>query len=405
MQTRIPEQDKADPRVREADNILRTCVHCGFCLATCPTYQLLGDELDSPRGRIYLIKSMLEGEPVTQKTVTHLDRCLTCRACETTCPSGVRYGDLVDIGRELVEEKVERSWSDRAFRQLLRKVVPFPGRFAPLVGMGRLARPVLPSALSGKVPPRRTPGAWPAPRHNRRMLTLAGCAQAVCAPQFNAACARALDRLGISLIGEKGGNGAGCCGAMSFHLSEHEEARRFMRANIDAWWPQVEAGAEAIVITSSACAAMVKDYHRVLADDPEYAAKAERISAMTRDPVEVLDEEPLRDLRVRSRRVAFHSPCTLQHGEKLPGRVETLLERLGLELTPVPEAHLCCGSSGTYSILQPQLAQQLLTRKLGALEGGEPEVIATANIGCLLHLESRASVPVQHWLELLDEPP
>lgn len=401
MQTRIPEEQKSDPRVKEADRILRTCVHCGFCLATCPTYQLLGDELDSPRGRIYLIKSMLEGEPVTEKTVTHLDRCLTCRACETTCPSGVQYGDLVDIGREMAEERVPRRWPDRLFRGLLRKIVPYPGRFGPLVALGRLARPVLPGALARKVPPRRDPGTWPEPRHSRRMLTLGGCAQAVTAPQFNTAAARVLDRVGISLIGDNGGAGAGCCGAMSYHLNAHEEAGRFMRANIDAWWPHVEAGAEAIVITSSACAGMVKDYGRLLKDDPRYADKAARVSELTRDPAEVLAGEPLDGLVPAAGRVAFHSPCTLQHGEKLPGRVETLLDRLGITLTPVPESHLCCGSSGTYSILQPGLAQQLLGRKLEALEGGKPDVIATANIGCLLHLETRASVPVRHWLELL----
>ena len=402
MQTRLSSEFIDTPEGREADSILRACVHCGFCTATCPTYQLLGNELDGPRGRIYLIKQMLEGEPVSDKTRLHLDRCLTCRACETTCPSGVRYARLADIGREIAEQKVPRGGLDGLGRLLLRKLIPYPRRFAPLLRAGQWLRPLLPRALRNKVPAVQQPGAWPSQAHARRMLVLAGCVQSVGTPATNAACARVLDRLGISLV-EAGG--AGCCGAVSHHLSASQEARAFMRRNIDAWWPHIEQGAEAIVITASGCGALVKEYGDLLQHDADYADKARRVSAMTKDISEVLDAGNLPQGRppAGQHKVAFHSPCTLQHAQQLQGVVEPLLERAGYRLTEVADAHLCCGSAGTYSILQPALSKQLLGRKLEALQGDAPDIIATANIGCQLHLAGASRVPVRHWIELLDE--
>jgi glycolate oxidase iron-sulfur subunit len=408
MQTNLASWIRDTPQGREADAILRKCVHCGFCLATCPTYTLLGDELDSPRGRIYLMKEMLEGATVTSRTQLHLDRCLTCRACETTCPSGVEYGRLVDIGRELVEQKVPRGPGARAWRWLLRKVLPSRALFAALLGLGRATKPLLPAALARTIPDRRAAGDWPAPRHARRMLVLAGCVQPAIAPSINAATARVFDRLGISLVEAPG---AGCCGAVPFHLNAQEEALGYVKALIDAWWPLVEGGAEAIIITASGCGTMVKEYGHLLRDDPAYAAKAARICAISRDISEVIsaEREKLKALlpppasRPGHAKVAFHSPCTLQHGLKINGLVEPILRDLGLTLTPVPDAHLCCGSAGTYSILQPELSERLLANKVRALESGEPAMIATANIGCLAHIGSAASRPIRHWIELVDE--
>ncbi|MDV3237580.1 MAG: glycolate oxidase subunit GlcF [Gammaproteobacteria bacterium] len=403
MQTSLTPDVLDTPEGREADAILRSCVHCGFCTATCPTYQLLGDELDGPRGRIYLIKQMLEGRAATRETRLHLDRCLTCRACETTCPSGVRYGRLADIGRGIAERRIARPWPERLYRHLLRTVIPHAGRFGTLLRIGRAVRPVLPRPLRTKIPAPQKAGTWPPPRHARRMLVLAGCAQAGATPNTNAAAARVLDRLGISLVVAPA---AGCCGALSQHLSAEAEARAFMRRNIDAWWPYVEDSIEAIVTTASGCGVMVKDYGTLLADDPEYAAKAARIAALARDLVEVLGAEDLTPLtEKRRRRIAFHAPCTLQHGQRLAGTVESVLTKLGFDLTEVRDAHLCCGSAGTYSLLQPELSRRLRDAKLANLERPGPELIATANVGCQLHLQSAAGVPVKHWIELLDTRP
>lgn len=402
MQTDLAEFIRDTPVGREADSILRKCVHCGFCTATCPTYGLLGDELDSPRGRIYLIKQVLEGQEVTRRTRLHLDRCLTCRSCETTCPSGVRYGRLVDIGREVVEERVPRSAPERGLRRMLRLVLAHRSRFTPLLRLGQTFAPLLPPGLKRKVPPRQEPGPVPEARHARRMLLLEGCVQPAMAPRINAATRRVFDRLGVSLVSAPA---AGCCGAVSYHLSAPGEALDFMRRNIDAWWPHIERGAEGIVISASACAGMVKDYGELLAADPEYAERAARVSALTLDLSEALaDQDPgiLGEAVDEDRRVAFHAPCTLQHGQKLAGKVEALLSGLGVRLTPVPDAHLCCGSAGTYSILQPDLSGRLLESKVAALSSGEPDLIATANIGCLAHLQTEAQVPVVHWIELLD---
>lgn len=403
MQTKLADFIKDTPHGREADAILRNCVHCGFCTATCPTYQLLGDELDGPRGRIYLIKQVLEGAAVSSKTQLHLDRCLTCRACETTCPSGVLYGRLVEIGREVVDEKVRRPAAQRLIRRLLRLILPYYTRFGPLLRMGQLVRPMLPRPLRRKVPPPQSHTAWMSGNNRRKFLTLNGCAQRALAPGIDAATARVLNWQGVSFVAIEG---TGCCGAVSHHLSAPGEALDFMRRNIDAWWPHIEAGAEAIVITASACAGMVKDYGDLLKDDTAYAAKATRVSAMTRDLSEALAAEDLSDIKRPAdgaRKIAFHAPCTLQHGQKINGVVERILKNAGFELTPVPDAHLCCGSAGTYSILQLGLSQRLLENKLKALGCGRPDAIATANVGCLAHLQTAAEVPVVHWIELLNQ--
>ena len=401
MQTSIAEEIKLTPAGQEADTILRKCVHCGFCTATCPTYQLLGDELDGPRGRIYLIKQVLEGEQTSRKTQNHLDRCLTCRACETTCPSGVNYHRLADIGRQIVETRVTRPLGERIMRRALRAVLPYPGRFGPLLRLGQSLRPFLPETLKKKIPPLRRAEPWPHRKHSRQMLILEACGQATAMPTTNAATARLLDRLGIELVTA---TGSGCCGALSHHLGAEEEGLTFMRRNIDAWWPHIENGAEAIVITASGCGAMVREYAEALQYDTDYADKAARITALSRDISEVLADEDLGALQGlgEGQKVAFHSPCTLQHGQQISGVVENILERAGFNLTTVPDSHLCCGSAGTYSLLQRPLSQQLLTNKLAALQSGTPDVIATANIGCHMHLETEAEIPVMHWVELLD---
>lgn len=402
MQTSLLESIRNTPHGREADAILRSCVHCGFCNATCPTYQLLGDELDGPRGRIYQIKQMLEGQPVTTRTQLHLDRCLTCRACETTCPSGVRYARLAEIGKDLIEQQVARPLAQRVLRQVLRLVLPYPQRFAGLLRIGRALRPILPQVLARKIPPKMPMPARPTRTHSRRMVVLEGCVQQGASPHINASTARVLDTLGITLLHAPQ---AGCCGAFSAHLQMHDAALDFMKRNIDAWWPHIEAGAEAIVTTASGCGVVIKDYGAYLRDDPDYAAKAARVSALARDISEVLAAEDLSKLKLSNARIAFHAPCTLQHGQRLAGKVEEILQRLGFTLTPVPDAHLCCGSAGTYSILQAELSQRLLADKLGALESGAPALIATANIGCQLHLATQARLPVKHWIELLEEKP
>lgn len=402
MQTNLSEQAKRLPRAEEAERILRSCVHCGFCTATCPTYQLLGDELDGPRGRIYLIKQVLEGQQVTAKTQMHLDRCLTCRNCETTCPSGVQYHNLLDIGRAVVEQQVPRPLGQRMLREGLRAIVPRPGVFKALTQTATVFRPLLPSALQAKLPRRPHP-AKPRPQvlHSRRVLMLEGCAQPTLSPNTNAAAARVLDRLGVSVVPARE---AGCCGAVDYHLNAQEKGLERAKRNIDAWWPAIEAGAEAIVQTASGCGAFVRDYGHLLEGDPAYAAKAARVSDMAMDLVEVLRAEPLETLGINGdRRLAFHCPCTLQHAQKLGGAVEGVLGRLGFSLTEVPDSHLCCGSAGTYSLTQPELSRQLRDNKLNALESGNPEVIVTANIGCQTHLDGAGRTPVRHWIELVEE--
>jgi glycolate oxidase iron-sulfur subunit len=403
MQTSLAESFLQSATGQAADRILRNCVHCGFCNATCPTYLLTGDELDGPRGRIYLIKQVLEGQVPSARTRLHLDRCLTCQACETTCPSGVVYHELLETGRETLETLVPRPRLQQWQRWLLRKVLTRPRLFAPLLKLGQWAGPLLPDTLQKKIPrsqacARFTPGT----DHPRTMLLLDGCVQPALAPQINTATRRVLDRLGINTIITAG---SGCCGALSLHLDAPGEARAFMRRNIDAWWPAVEAGAEAIVVTASGCAPMVKDYGRLLAGDAGYAAKATRISELARDISEVIrDENPFDRLPLAHDRqkIAFHAPCTLQHAQPLNGVVEGLLEQAGYELLPVADSHLCCGSAGTYTILQPQLAAQLRDNKLKTLQENKPAMIATANIGCLTHMANHARVPVKHWIELIE---
>ncbi|MET0844916.1 MAG: glycolate oxidase subunit GlcF [Pseudomonas sp.] len=401
MQTTLSEQARQLPRAEEAESILRTCVHCGFCNATCPTYQLLGDELDGPRGRIYLIKQVLEGNEVTQKTQQHLDRCLSCRNCETTCPSGVDYHNLLDIGRAVVDAAVPRSLDQRLLREGLRSVVPNPGLFKALVSGGQVFRALLPNTLQAKLPRHVYPAKQrPTARHARQVLMLEGCVQPSLSPNTNAATARVLDRLGISVTPARE---AGCCGAVDYHLDAQAAGLDRARHNIDAWWPSIEQGAEAIVQTASGCGAFIKDYGHLLSTDPAYAEKARKVSALARDLVEVLRDEPLEKLGIHSdQRLAFHCPCTLQHAQKLGGAVEALLTRLGFNLTFVPDGHLCCGSAGTYSLTQPELSRQLRDNKLNALESGHPEVIVTANIGCQSHLDGAGRTPVRHWIELVE---
>jgi glycolate oxidase iron-sulfur subunit len=405
MQTNLSPEYRDTPDGREADAILRACVHCGFCTATCPTYQILGDELDGPRGRIYLIKGVLEGAEVTAKTQTHLDRCLTCRSCETTCPSGVQYGRLLDIGRSLVDAKVPRAPAAAMERWALRRGLLSKSMFGAAMTMGRMVKGLLPRELAGKIPSADRAGEWPAPRHARKMIIMEGCVQPTLKPGIDAAAARVLDRIGISPLRIQGGGG--CCGALSHHLSADDEARAIVRRNIDAWWPHVHNGLEAVVVTASGCGVMVKDYGHFLAHDAAYAAKAKKIAELARDPIEVITAEwrtiaPLIAMDQGPQRIAFHPPCTLQHGMKIRGQVEEILLAIGHSLLPVADTHVCCGSAGTYSMLQPVLANTLKANKLRALEALRPEVIVTANIGCMTHLESGTGTPVRHWIELLD---
>ena len=385
---------------KEADRILRSCVHCGFCNATCPTYQLLGDERDGPRGRIYLIKQMLETGEATRETQLHLDRCLVCRSCETTCPSGVEYHKLLEIGRAFAEKHVPRPAAERVKRKGLLHTVPEPGRMRPLLKLAGAVKPLLPAAIAKSVPnslPR--PEAWPSHGHDRKVLLLEGCVQSVTHPQINLAAARVLDRLGIECL-----PAAGCCGTLAQHLSAEEKARETIRRNVDAWWPLVEQGAEAVLLTASGCAPTVMEYGLLLKDDPAYAERAARLSNIAMDISAFLKQQDLAPLGLPGQGrdpIAFHAPCSLQHGLKSPGKVESILAGLGFQLTPVADAHLCCGSAGTYSILQPNLSGRLLENKLKNLESGKPSLIATANIGCLQHLQGGTVMPVKHWIELL----
>jgi len=409
MQTNIDVKYKNNIHIQDAEDILRSCVHCGFCTATCPTYQLLGDELDSPRGRIYLIKQVLEGNDATEKTQNHLDRCLTCRSCETTCPSGVRYGRLLDIGREIVEQQVSRTTGNKFKRFLLRKILPYPTRFSLLLKAGQLTRPILPKSLKNKIPEvNKNDILQSGNSFERKMLMLDGCAQRVATPSTNNATIRIFSKLGIEIINTPK---ARCCGAVSHHLSAEEEAKAFIKHNIDCWWPEIEKGVEAIIITASGCGTMVKDYGEILKHDAQYADKASRISELCKDVSEIITNEADRLKEITSKTsnnmntksIAFHSPCSLQHGQKIIGLVEKILTNVGFKLVTVVDSHLCCGSAGTYSILQPTLSNQLLSNKLNTLQKEQPDIIATANIGCQLHLSSKSERPVKHWVELLNE--
>ena len=407
MQINITPEFRNDPDIGAVKDIVNKCVHCGFCTATYPTYQVLGDELDGPRGRIYLMKQMVEGAPVTAKTQSHLDRCLTCRNCETTCPSGVRYGRLVDIGRRYVDERVVRPLSQRIERWLMRETLSRRQIFSFLLGVGRTLRPLLPATLKKKVQAAPSAGSWPTATHKTKMLLHVGCVQPGLMPNVDAATARVFDKLGIELVIA---SDAECCGAIRQHLSDHHGAEAQMKRNIDAWWPHVENGVETIVINASGCGVMIKDYAEILAHDPAYAAKAERIGKMAKDVSEILPsyQADLLSMATSKRasgipeRVTYHPPCTLQHGQKIRGPVEAMLGALGVAVRLCQDSHLCCGSAGTYSILQPKLSQELLGRKLTNLLKTEPQEIVSGNVGCINHLQSGTEVPVRHWIELID---
>jgi len=409
VETHLVDRLVGTPDGDDAELNLRRCVHCGFCLATCPTYKLLGDERDSPRGRIYLMKQVVEGAAPTLATLQHLDRCLTCRNCETTCPSGVEYGHLIDVGRKLVEEQVRRPLGERVVRALLREGLTRRWLFGPAMRIGQLVRPMLPAVLRDKVPARREPGQWPSRTHARKVLLLNGCTQPAMMPSIDAATARVLDRVGIEAIVERR---SGCCGAIRHHLNDTEGALQQVRRNIDAWIPHLDAGVEVVLVNASGCGAMVKEYAHLLRADPAYAQKAKRVVEATRDPAEWLPgelashadaiRERVRDGAVATR-VAFHPPCTLQHGQRIRGAVEGWLASVGVKPLYVPDAHLCCGSAGTYSVLQPELAMQLRSNKLEALHSGGPAQVLSANIGCIAHLQAGTPTPVRHWVEWVDE--
>ena len=399
MRSLLNDTLRDDAVATEAASIVRSCVHCGFCNATCPTYQLTGDELDGPRGRIYLMKSWLETDAAGATTQHHLDRCLGCRNCETTCPSGVRYGRLLDLVRPRVHVAAGLSYRQRLIRALLINIIPYPQRWRAAVTMGRWLRPLLPGVVTRRYGLSDPPSAFVTTPHTRRVLLLGGCAQAVLNPNIDAAAERVFDRIGITLERHPG---VACCGALPYHLGDEPAAVRIAKANIDAWWPAIEAGAEAVLATSSGCGVQLRDYAELLRGDAVYGARAARLVALVRDPIELLTSEQLRaHVHGQGQRIAVQTPCTLQHGQRLGGRIEPLLRALGWEVLAVNEGHLCCGSAGTYSILQPAMAGALRTRKLDNLLAPAPSAIVTANIGCQLHLATATAVPVWHWLELL----
>ncbi len=416
MQTNFSIAQLADPAIAEADQILRACVHCGFCTATCPTYVLLGDELDSPRGRIYLIKDMLENDrPASPQVVKHIDRCLSCLACMTTCPSGVNYMHLVDHARSHIEKTFTRPLPERLLRSLLAVVLPWPRLFRlSLRGVG-LVRPFarkLPGRLRRlvEIAPRQIsrraavdrPQTFPAQvRRTARVALLSSCAQQVLATQINEATVRLLTRHGIEVVIAKG---MGCCGALVHHLGKAAQARHQARINIDAWYKVMATGdLDAIVVNASGCGTTLKDYGHIFRDDPEYSAKAARISALTRDITEFMAEH---DLKVRpgprTEHVAYHAACSMQHGQRITGLPGQLLRQAGFKVSEPAEAHLCCGSAGTYNLLQPALADQLGARKAGHLAATQPDLIATGNIGCMTQIAMHLDVPVVHTAELLD---
>ena len=402
MKTNVHPSLDSSSAALEAESIIDRCVHCGFCTATCPTYLELGDERDGPRGRIYLIKQYLETATATQKTVTHLDRCLTCRSCETTCPSNVEYGRLVDLARYDLEILVQRPLRDRFIRWTLLNILPYRKRFGALLSLGQFLRPLLPASLAREIPERQARSCAKQGAFTRSMIALGGCAQASATPNTNAAATRVLNRLGVNLVESRN---AGCCGAANYHLSSHQQARQFARNNIDAWWPHIEEGAEAVVVTASGCGTMVKDYASLLRDDKDYSEKARVVSRLARDISEVLPIDALAKLK-RSRyekELALHSPCSLQHGLKLGDRTRLILKGLGVTLTKTDQDHLCCGSAGTYSILHPRMSRILRENKVAALTRNNPQEIATANVGCQMHLAAGTQIPVKHWIEIVDE--
>jgi glycolate oxidase iron-sulfur subunit len=401
MQTNLTKEILATSHGQLADRILRKCVHCGFCNATCPTYQILGDELDGPRGRIYLIKQFLEGNETGRITQAHLDRCLTCRNCETTCPSGVEYHQLLDIGRSLIEQTTGRPAWDSFRRWVIRETLAYPARFRVILALGQIVRPLMPTSLKKMIPARVRVNGYPRTSSSRKVLLLEGCVQPSLSPGINHAAASVFARLGIETIIEQP---TACCGALHHHTSAPAQALDFIRARIDAWWPEVEQGIEAIVSTASGCGAHIKEYGHLLAHDGEYSDKARRVSELTCDIAELLSNEDLSQLkRNHAQTVAYHPPCTLQHGQKLPGIVEKILDNVGIERVPVKDSHLCCGSAGSYSLLNPAIANKLGNDKVRNLTENSPAALITANIGCLHHLAGKTDLPVKHWIELLAE--
>ena len=407
MQTNIEEALKTTDEGIEAERILRSCVHCGFCTATCPTYKLLGDELDGPRGRIYLIKGLLEGKEASNKTQLHLDRCLTCLACETSCPSGVEYGHLLDIGRQQINKKVKRALSERCYRYFLRKILPYPERFSFFLNIGKSIRFILPDKYRRMIPERKHVN-YQAKKletieYTRKMILFTGCVQSSLAPEINCASTRLLNRLGVETVASRGET---CCGAINHHMAVDDSGLAFIKINIDAWWPYIEDGIEAIVISASGCGAMIKDYGYILRNDAEYKDKAQQISRMARDIGEIIAAEELETLKkiimASSAKYAFQDPCSLQHGQKMENETEKLLKNIGYRICKIRDANQCCGSAGTYSLLQTELSEKLRRKKISALEEVKPDMILTANIGCQLHLQQATDVPVKHWIEILE---
>ena len=404
MQTNLTEQFRNTPSGQKADKILRSCVHCGFCTATCPTYQLLGDELDGPRGRIYQIKQVLEGQQPTARIQKHLDQCLMCRSCETTCPSGVKFGQLLEIGRTVVEDSVGRNHLSAFLRSLLNQLLPYPGRYKALYSLGLKFKPLLPITIRKHLIAVQDCDVDETAGNDlsseKTLLMHEGCVQSVVTPETNKLARKLFQRLGYQVKSIKE---SGCCGAVSDHLLKHSDALEMMKRNVDAWWPSVEAGAEGILVNASGCGVMLNEYAEKLAGLPDYAEKAKIIASLVKDPVELLSNEDLGklDIQVPDLKIAFHAPCTLQHGLKQQGVVENLLRKLGFKLVEVTDSHLCCGSAGTYSVFQPEISSTLRSNKLKALTKENPDIIVTANIGCQMHLQSGLDKPVRHWISLL----
>ncbi len=399
MQTQLQPEWLDTPDGQTADTILRNCVHCGFCLSACPTYGLLGDELDSPRGRIYLIKSLLEGNDVSHESLSHLDSCLTCRSCETTCPSGVEYGNLLDIGRHAMEQQVSRPLWQRLMRWGVRKSLTTPWFFNLVVSVMPFLRHSQALAYSVNELALQQQLADRADVLKSSVLLLKGCVQPALAPNINQASIKVLNKLGWHVIETVQSQ---CCGALNQHLSAHDEALAQVKANIDAWTPYLQQGVKAIISTASGCGVMLKDYGHLLRADADYAEKARAVSEASVDISEFLLTQDLSKFtHFDNQTITFHSPCTLQHGQKLQGVVEQALRKLGYRVNSVKDAHLCCGSAGTYSIFQPHIARQLRDNKLENLLEHKTHIIVTANIGCLMHLQKGTKVPVKHWIEIL----
>ncbi len=403
MQTNLDKRFQNKPTAAIIDSILRKCVHCGFCNATCPTYQILGDELDGPRGRIYQLKQYFEGTEANHEMQLHLDRCLTCRSCETTCPSGVKYSRLLEIGRQEMDQDLPRPLLQRVQRWVIARFFTSGALFDLAIACARKLRPVLTEGMRATIPDNKNLIARPDRIQSRKVLMLSGCVQPTLTPNTNGAAIQLLDHLGISTIELETRH---CCGAVGMHTSQIEQGKAQARKLIDEWWPHIEDGVEAIVVTATGCGVTVKDYAAIFAHESAYHERAKTVSNLACDLSEIIAREIKNEPIIKiaeKKRVAFHSPCTMQHGLGLKGVVEGLLEDVGYDVCQVADAHLCCGSAGTYSILQPKMSNQLRVNKQAALTVDTPEIIATANIGCQLHIADGLNVPVVHWIELVYE--